>query len=73
MIGFRTLNARWRLARANADFLRCKDEWNEAEARQDSRRMSIAAANLKAARSAQLEAERALNGTGRPKRLGAVR
>lgn len=60
MVGFRTLMARWRLARANADFLRCKDEWAEAEARQDCRRMSVAAANLKAARNAQMQAEVAL-------------
>lgn len=57
---FRTLIARWRLARANAEFLRCKDEWDEAEARQDCRRMSVAAANLKAARHAQMQAEVAL-------------
>lgn len=57
---FRTLRARWRLARTNAEFLRCKDEWAEAEARQDCRRMSIAAANLKAARTAQMQAEMAL-------------
>lgn len=57
MFGLRTLSARWRLARANADFLRCKDEWDEAESRQDCRRMSIAAANLKAARTAQIQAE----------------
>ncbi|MEN5147199.1 hypothetical protein [Brevundimonas diminuta] len=60
MVGFRTLRARWRLSRANADFLRCKDEWAEAEARQDCRRMSVAAANLKAARNAQMRAEVAL-------------
>lgn len=56
----RMLRARWRVARANAEFLRCKDEWNEAEARQDCRRMSVAAANLKAARHAQMQAEVAL-------------
>lgn len=57
MFGFRTLRARYRLALAEADFLRCKDEWNEAYYRQDTRRMSIAGANLRAARNAQMRAE----------------
>ncbi len=57
MFGFRTLRARYRLAVAEADFLRCKDEWNEAYQRQDTRRMSIAGANLRAARNAQMRAE----------------
>lgn len=61
MFGLRTLMSQWRLSYANADFRRCKDEWAEAEARQDSRRMSIAAANLKAARHAQMRAEAALS------------
>lgn len=60
MFGLRTLRAQWRLSCADADFRRCKDEWNEAEARQDCRRMSVAAANLKAARHAQMQAEVAL-------------
>lgn len=68
MFGFRTLRARYRLAVAEADFLRCKDEWNEAEARQDSRRMSIAGANLKAARHAQMQAEAALGAQQHSKR-----
>lgn len=57
MFGFRTLRARYRLAVAEADFLRCKDEWNEAYQRQDTRRMGIAGANLRAARNAQMRAE----------------
>ncbi len=72
MFGFRILKARWRLARANADFLRCKDEWNEAEGRQDCRRMSIAAANLKAARHAQMQAEVALGAQQHSKRRVAT-
>jgi len=65
MIGFRILRARWRLARANAEFLRCKDEWNAAEERQDCRRLGLAAAELRAARNEQLRAERALAETQR--------
>ncbi len=60
MFGLRTLMSQWRLSYANADFRRCKDEWDEAESRQDCRRMSIASANLKAARHAQMRAEVAL-------------
>lgn len=57
MFGFRTLGARYRLAVANADFRRCKDEWNEAYARQDTRRMSVASADLRSSRMVQMRAE----------------
>lgn len=57
MFGLRTLRARYRLAVAEADFLRCRDEWNEAYQRQDTRRMGTAGANLRAARNAQIRAE----------------
>lgn len=67
MFGFRTLRARYRLAVAKADFIRCKDEWNEAYHRQDTRRMSVAGANLRAARHTQMRAEMALMGLRRPK------
>lgn len=66
MFGLRTLRAHWRLSCANAEFLRCKDEWKAAEERQDSRRMGIAAARLRAARNEQLRAERAIAQTRRP-------
>lgn len=70
MFGFRTLRARYRMTVANADFRRCKDEWNAAYARQDTRRMSVASANLRAARREQLAAELALKAV-RPKPLHA--
>lgn len=65
MIGFRNLRARWRLARANAEFHRCKAEWNAAEERQDCRRLGLAAARLRSARNEQLRAERGLAQTRR--------
>lgn len=58
MLGFRKLKARWRLALATADLDRCRDEWTEAQERQDSRRMGIAAVRLRAARHEQLRLER---------------
>lgn len=73
MFGFRTLGARYRLAAANADFRRCKDEWNDAYARQDTRRMSVASANLRAARQKQLRAEIDLRAARRPRAIQAAR
>lgn len=67
MFGLRTLRARYRLAMAEAEYLRCKDEWDAAYERQDCRRMSIAGANLRAARNRQMRAELDLMALRRPK------
>lgn len=67
MFGFRSLRARYRLAVANADFRRCRDEWSEAYRRQDARRMGHASIELRRARQAQLRAELDLSKIARPR------
>lgn len=66
MFGFRIASARRRVSKANAAFSAAYAEYNEADNRQDTRRISAARTALQAARREQLTAENALEALEAP-------